>query len=124
MCKLLLVTDELGSCGSAFRHPRLTCPHHWGLRKNNRTENSHQVVKRPERKMQRFKSSRSAQLSQYPFHCPQYLQLSKTSRFSVDASDLQGRRNRSVASGGCGPYENIVNLAHSFRFVRNRDNTF
>ena len=40
----LLVTDKLGSYGSA-----------------NRAENSHQIVRRREPKMQRFKSSRSAQ---------------------------------------------------------------
>src|SRR6202047_5072791 len=57
----LLTTDKLGSCGSAFRHLRLTCPHEQGLRKNNRAENSHQVVRRRERKMQRFKSAGSAQ---------------------------------------------------------------
>jgi putative transposase len=57
----LLVTDKLGSYGSAFRQLRLTCPHEQGLRKNNRAENSHQIVRRRERKMQRFKSSRSAQ---------------------------------------------------------------
>jgi putative transposase len=57
----LLVTDKLGSYGSAFRQLRLTCPHDRGLRKNNRAENSHQIVRRRERKMQRFKSSRSAQ---------------------------------------------------------------
>jgi transposase-like protein len=57
----LLVTDKLGSYGSAFRQLRLTCPHDRGLRKNNRTENSHQIVRRREHKMQRFKSSRSAQ---------------------------------------------------------------
>src|SRR5690242_112622 len=57
----LLVTDKLGSYGSAFRKLRLTCPHDRGLRKNNRAENSHQVVRRRKRKMQRFKSSRSAQ---------------------------------------------------------------
>jgi transposase-like protein len=51
----LLVTDKLGSYGSAFRQLRLTCPHDRGLRKNNRAENSHQVVRRRERKMQRFK---------------------------------------------------------------------
>ncbi|MGA7865315.1 MAG: DDE-type integrase/transposase/recombinase, partial [Stellaceae bacterium] len=38
-----------------------TCPHEQGLRKNNRAENSHQPVRRRERKMQRFKSARSAQ---------------------------------------------------------------
>src|SRR5207244_78211 len=57
----LLVTDKLGSYGSAFRQLRLTCPHDRGLGKNNRAENSHQVVRRREHKMQRFKSSRSAQ---------------------------------------------------------------
>ena len=57
----LLVTDKLGSYGSAFRQLRLTCPHDRGLRKNNRAENSHQIVRRRERKMQRFKSARSAQ---------------------------------------------------------------
>ena len=57
----LLTTDKLGSYGSAFRQLRLACPHEQGLRKNNRAENSHQVVRRRERKMQRFKSARSAQ---------------------------------------------------------------
>jgi transposase-like protein len=57
----LLVTDKLGSYGSAFRQLRLTCPLDRGLRKNNLAENSHQIVRRRERKMQRFESSRSAQ---------------------------------------------------------------
>ena len=57
MCKLLkkqglapklLVIDKLGSYGSAFRQLRLTCPHDRGLRKNNRAENSHQIVRRQE----------------------------------------------------------------------------
>ena len=47
----LLVTDKLGSYGSAFRQLRLTCPHDQGFRKNNRAENSHQIVRRRERKM-------------------------------------------------------------------------
>jgi putative transposase len=41
----LLVTDKLGSYGSAFRHLRLTCPRERGLRKNNRAENPHQIVR-------------------------------------------------------------------------------
>src|ERR1700756_4891634 len=57
----LLVTDKLRSYSSACRHLRLTCPHQQGLRKNNRAENSHQVVRRRKRKMRRFKSARSAQ---------------------------------------------------------------
>jgi putative transposase len=47
----LLVTDKLRSYGSAFRRLRLSCPHEQGLRSNNRAENSHQPVRRRERKM-------------------------------------------------------------------------
>src|SRR5438445_6030206 len=57
----LLVTDKLRSYAAAFRRLRLTCRHEQGLRKNNRAENSHQAVRRRERKQQRFKSARSAQ---------------------------------------------------------------
>ena len=70
----LLVTDKLRSYSSAFRHLRLTCPHEQGLRKNNRAENSHQVVRRRERKMQRFKSARFAQrLLSIHAAVPQYI---------------------------------------------------
>ena len=57
----LLVTDKLRSYAAAFRRLRLSCPHEQGLRRNNRAENSHQAVRRRERKLQRFKSARSAQ---------------------------------------------------------------
>src|SRR6267378_5762803 len=53
--------DQLGSYGAAFRDLGLSCHHEQGLRENNRAENSHQVVRRRERKMQRFKSPASAQ---------------------------------------------------------------
>src|SRR5918995_682277 len=56
-----LVTDKLGSYGAARRELRLSCRHEQGLRKNNRAENSHQPVRRRERKQQRFKSPGSAQ---------------------------------------------------------------
>src|SRR5438477_2468657 len=56
-----VTTDKLRSYGAAFRHLGLTCDHEQGLRANNRAENSHQVVRRRERKMQRFKSAASAQ---------------------------------------------------------------
>ena len=59
----LLVTDKLRSYAAAFRRLRLTGRHEQGLRKNNRAENSHQAVRRRERKLQRFKSARSAQRS-------------------------------------------------------------
>jgi transposase-like protein len=57
----LLVTDKLRSYGAAFRKIGLAARHEQGLRKNNRAENSHQPVRRRERKMQRFKSAASAQ---------------------------------------------------------------
>jgi transposase-like protein len=57
----LLVTDKLRSYASAFRRLGLSCRHEKGFRMNNRAENSHQVVRRRERKLQRFKSARSAQ---------------------------------------------------------------
>jgi putative transposase len=49
-----IVTDKLRSYPSAAEHDR-------GLRANNRAENSHQPVRRRERKQQRFKSPGSAQ---------------------------------------------------------------
>src|SRR5215204_3111892 len=55
-----LVTDKLGSYGAARRELRLSRRHEQGLRKN-RAENSHQPVRRRERKQQRFKSAGSAQ---------------------------------------------------------------
>jgi putative transposase len=57
----LLVTDKLRSYGSAFRQLQLTCPHEQGSGKTIVPRNSHQPVRRRERKMQRFKSARSAQ---------------------------------------------------------------
>ena len=56
-----VTTDKLRSYGAAFQHLGLSCHHEQGLRQNNRAENSHQVVRRRERKLQRFKSARSAQ---------------------------------------------------------------
>src|SRR5688500_5113682 len=56
-----LVTDRLGSYGAARRELGLSARHEQGLRRNNRAENSHQAVRRRERKQQRFKSPGSAQ---------------------------------------------------------------
>ena len=55
------IRPELRSYGAALRHLGLNCRHEQGLRQNNRAENSHQVVRRRERKMQRFKSAASTQ---------------------------------------------------------------
>jgi transposase-like protein len=57
----VLVTDKLASYGCAKRELGLSARHEQGLRKNNRAENSHQVLRRRERKMQGFKSAGSAQ---------------------------------------------------------------
>ena len=56
-----IVTDHLRSYPAAFRALGLTAHHDRGLRANNRAENSHQPVRRRERKQQRFKSPGSAQ---------------------------------------------------------------
>jgi transposase-like protein len=57
----VLVTDKLPSYAAARRELGLSAHHEQGLRKNNRAENSHQVVRRRERKMQGFKFPGSAQ---------------------------------------------------------------
>jgi transposase-like protein len=57
----VLVTDKLPSYGAAHRELGLSARHEQGPRKNNRAENSHQVVRRREQKMQGFKSLGSAQ---------------------------------------------------------------
>ena len=95
----LLVTDKLRSYASAFRRPRLNCPHEQRLRKNNRAENSHQAVRRRERKLQRFKSARSAQrfLSTPPSTT---LSTSNAISFALDAADLSSRGGEPMA--GCG----------------------
>jgi putative transposase len=56
-----LVTDDLRSYDAAARALGLSRLHERGRWKNNRAENSHQPTRWRERKMQRFKSARSAQ---------------------------------------------------------------
>ncbi|PWC53358.1 IS6 family transposase [Azospirillum sp. TSA6c] len=56
------VLDKLRFYRAAFREIGLTAHHEQGWRTNNRAEVSHQPVQRRERNMQRFKSTRSAQL--------------------------------------------------------------
>jgi putative transposase len=57
----VIVTDKLGSYRAALQVIGFTGRHEQGLRANNRAENSHQQVRRRERKMQGFKSAASAQ---------------------------------------------------------------
>jgi len=56
-----ITTDKLKSYTVAIREEQLSVVHEQGLRANNRAENSHQPVRRRERKQQRFKSPGSAQ---------------------------------------------------------------
>jgi len=56
-----VVTGKLRSYASAFRAIGLAAEHDRDLRANNRAENSHQPVRRRERKLQKFKSPGSAQ---------------------------------------------------------------
>jgi transposase-like protein len=56
-----MVTDKLGSYRAALQVLRFSGLRERGLRANNRAENSHQPLRRRERKMQGFKSAASAQ---------------------------------------------------------------
>jgi transposase-like protein len=56
-----ITTDKLKSYSLAICKEQLCAIHDQGLRANNRAENSHQPVRRRERKQQRFKSAGSAQ---------------------------------------------------------------
>jgi transposase-like protein len=57
-----ITTDKLASCRAAARVLGLTGRHRpGGMRENNRAENSHLVIRRRERKQQKFKSQGSAQ---------------------------------------------------------------
>lgn len=57
----VLVTDKLRCYGAARHELGLSTRHEQGMRRNNRAESSHQVIRRRERKMQRFVSPMSAQ---------------------------------------------------------------
>ncbi|MCH8863053.1 MAG: IS6 family transposase [Proteobacteria bacterium] len=56
-----IVTDKLKSYGAAFRDMGLSHLHETGHRLNNLAESSHVPIRRRERKMQCFKSQKSAQ---------------------------------------------------------------
>ncbi len=56
-----IVTDKWRAYSAALKNIGIRAEHVTGKRKNNRAENSHQSVRRRERKMQRFKSAAAAQ---------------------------------------------------------------
>ena len=87
-----------------LRHLGLNCHHEQGLRQNNRAENSHQVVRRRERKMQRFKSAASTQrfLSMHAavhntFNLQRHLVSRSTLRIFRTEAAVQWRRATAAA---------------------------
>jgi transposase-like protein len=97
----LVVTDKLRSYSTAFHDLHLTCRHEQGFRMNNRAENSHQIVRRRERKMQRFKSAGSAQ--NFPACTLPFTTISTFSatHLAIDAADLQSRSGSAMAKRRC-----------------------
>jgi len=93
-----LTTDKLGSYGAGFRHLGLICPHQQGLRANNRAENSHQPVRRRERKMQRFKSAGSAQRFLSVHAAVQQLQPSAPPDLAIDAAQFPSRSDDPIGA--------------------------
>jgi putative transposase len=90
-----ITTDKLASYGAAAKVLGLSSRHRaGGMRENNRAENSHLVIRRRERKQQKFKSQGSAQrfLAAHAavyntFNLQQHLISRKTLRqFRIDAN--------------------------------------
>ena len=90
-----IVTDKLKSYGAALRDLRLAPLHETGHRRNNRAESSHVPIRRRERKMQRFKSQRSAQIF-LSTHGPIY-NLFNVHRHLISRRTLRTFRNQAMA---------------------------
>src|ERR1700745_1865630 len=84
----VVVTDKLRSYGAALREIGFSRRHEQGLRANNRAENSHQPVRRRERKMQGFKSANGSL---------QHIQSSTALDQPYDASTVSNRRASMLA---------------------------
>src|SRR5215217_4109835 len=97
----VLVTDRLASYSCARRQLGMRARHDQGLRKNNRAENSHQVVRRRERKMQRA----SSQL------IPPSITLSPFNATSSRAGHSASSDLRRQSSGGLRPLRPEPTLA-------------
>ena len=95
----VLVTDKLRSYSAAKAEIGLSAHHEQGLRKNNRAENSHQPVRRRERKMQRFKSPGSAQrFLSAPFCRLQHLQRPASPHLPPHSARLQEKGSGAMAA--------------------------
>jgi putative transposase len=90
-----IVTDKLKSYGAALRDLGLGHRHETGNRLNNRAESSHVPIRRRERKMQRFKSQKSAQRF-LSTHGPIY-NLFNLPRHLISHRTLRTFRNQAMA---------------------------
>jgi transposase-like protein len=97
-----LVTDDLRSYRAAAGELGIAGRHDRGRWRNNRAENSHQPIRRRERKMQGFKSAGSAQrfLSTHAGN-PKHLQRPASSHLSTNAPSLQSGGDADMARSGC-----------------------
>jgi transposase-like protein len=89
-----IVTDRLRSYPAAFRAIGLTADHDRGLRANNRAENSHQPIRRRERKLQRFKITRLS--STFPRHPCCHIQRIHPSTSSAAPTAFRGASRRFI----------------------------
>jgi putative transposase len=99
-----LVTHDLRPYGAAARDLGIEQLHQRGRWKNNRTENSHQPTRRRERKMQRFKSARSAQ--KFPSaHAAVY------NTFNVQRHLMSARSHRVLRTAAVSIWREVVAVA-------------
>ncbi len=90
-----IVTDKLKSYGAALRELGLGHIHETGNRLNNRAESSHVPIRQRERKMQRFKSQKSAQRF-LSTHGPIY-NLFNVHHHLISRRTLRAFRNQAMA---------------------------
>jgi len=90
-----VVTNRMRSYPAAFRAIGLTAEHDRDLRANNRAENSHQPIRRQERKLQRFKITRLS--STLPRRPCRHIQRIHSPTSSAAATAFGDRISRSFA---------------------------
>ena len=89
-----VITDGLASYRAAAKSLGLSDRHRpGGMRENNRVENSHLVIRRRERKQQKFKSQGSAQRFLQPRSDLQHLQHPASHALSYRPAHVEGWRS-------------------------------